>query len=106
MKTMKYDIPSVEETVKNLKDFEDYGEEYWIDFLVQIISERLVIGAGKINEDKIQFRITGNYPNNIVKKAEKLFKEKGWKELKVEKVDTALFFSDVTLKYEQKDNNL
>ena len=75
MKTMKYDIPSVEETVKNLKDFEDYGEEYWTDFLVQIISERLVISAGKINEDEIQFRITGNYPNNIVKKAEKLFKE-------------------------------
>jgi hypothetical protein len=103
MKTMKYDIPSVEETVKNLKDFEDYGEEYWTDFLVQIISERLVISAGKINEDEIQFRITGNYPNNIVKKAEKLFKEKGWKELKVEKVDTALFFSDVTLKYEQSN---
>ena len=69
------------------------------DRLLELIDFHLSSGSFEINKDIIEFRIQGLYPENIVKRVNKLFQAKGWKKLKVERDQDArpLYFSNVKL---------
>ena len=99
---MKYEIPTVNEFLKlkeRMKEVEDAGLEMRIEELSQRIAAKLTCGDTRFIKNKIEFDITGHWDDKYVKGVEKLFQEKGWEELKIEKdLSKTGYYSMVTLK--------
>ena len=95
-------IPSVED-FDLYKDKDKIREESDVkrqtDRLLELIDYHLSSGTFRVNKDTIEFRIQGLYPENAVENVNRLFKEKGWKKLKVERNEASnpLYFSNVKL---------
>ena len=66
--------------------------------LEEKIYYQLSTGSFDINKNKITFKISGYYNNNIIESVRKTMIEKGWKKFIVEKdTEKKLFFSKVII---------